>query len=277
VVVWDDHEVDNDYAADLDQDGGDPQAFRERRAAAYRAWWEHQPVRLPSPAGPDLQTFRRVELGALASILLLDGRQYRSDQACESPESSLDPPCPEITAPGRTMLGSEQETWLASELAGVDSAWTVIANQTVLTDLRLGATVLNYDQWDGYPDARGRLLAELARRPDRSAVVLTGDIHLGGAGLVGPAGGAPVATELVCTSISSRGLEPVLQSLFGAFPGVVYADLQHRGWTRHTITPERWEAEFRIVDAVADPASAVRVGARFALRPDRPEIVAVDA
>jgi alkaline phosphatase D len=277
VVAWDDHEVDNDYAAELDQDGGDPQAFRERRAAAYRAWWEHQPVRLPRPAGADLQTFRRVELGALASILLLDGRQYRSDQACGSPDASLDPPCPEITAPGRTMLGTEQETWLAEELAGVGAAWTVIANQTVLTDLRLGTAVLNYDQWDGYPDARARLLAELARRPERSAVVLTGDIHLGGAGLVTPAGGAPVATELVCTSISSRGLEPVLESLFGAFPDVVYADLQHRGWTRHAVSAQRWEAEFRVVEDPTDPGSVVRVGARFALRPDHPEIVRIEA
>jgi alkaline phosphatase D len=175
------------------------------------------------------------------------------------------------------MLGTEQETWLAEELAGVGAAWTVIANQTVLTDLRLGTAVLNYDQWDGYPDARARLLAELARRPERSAVVLTGDIHLGGAGLVTPAGGAPVATELVCTSISSRGLEPVLESLFGAFPDVVYADLQHRGWTRHAVSAQRWEAEFRVVEDPTDPGSVVRVGARFALRPDHPEIVRIEA
>jgi alkaline phosphatase D len=101
VLIWDDHEVDNNYAADADQDGGDPEAFRQRRAAAYRAWWEHQPVRLPAPDGPDLPIFRRLDLGDLATLLLVDGRQYRSDQACGAPALSLEPPCPEITAPGR--------------------------------------------------------------------------------------------------------------------------------------------------------------------------------
>ena len=45
VLTWDDHEVANDYAAALDQNNTDPAAFLLRRAAAYQAWYEHQPVR----------------------------------------------------------------------------------------------------------------------------------------------------------------------------------------------------------------------------------------
>jgi alkaline phosphatase D len=277
VVIWDDHEVENNYAGDIGQDASDPAAFRERRAAAYRAWWEHLPVRLPRPDGPDVQTYRRIDLGALATVILLDGRQHRSDQACGSPEFSLQPPCPEITAPGRTMLGTDQETWLAGELARVTAVWTVIANQTVLADLRLGDAVLNYDQWDGYPEARARLLEELTRRPERAPVVLTGDIHIAGAALVSGPDGVPVANELVCTGISSRGPDPALQSALGAaFPHVVYAELAHRGWTRHTLSPTRWEVEFRTVDDARQPSSAVGTHARFALRPDRAGIVPVE-
>jgi alkaline phosphatase D len=278
VLIWDDHEVENNYAADVGDDG-DPAAFRERRAAAYRAWWEHQPVRLPRPDSADLQIFRRVDLGSLVTLLLVDGRQYRSDQACGAPVLSLTPPCPEITAPGRTMLGPEQEAWLAGELAATTAAWTVVANQTVVADLRVGQAVLNYDQWDGYPDAQARLLGALAQAP-APPVVLTGDIHLAGVAVLsgaGPDGQAqPAATELVCTSISSHGLDPSLQGAIGAFPGVVHADLVHRGWTRHSITAERWEVEHRIVDDPADPASAVRADARFELLPGAPQVRRLD-
>jgi alkaline phosphatase D len=47
-VTWDDHEVDNDYAADQSQDREDPHVFLRRRAAAYQAYWEHMPLR-PKP------------------------------------------------------------------------------------------------------------------------------------------------------------------------------------------------------------------------------------
>ena len=49
VMTWDDHEVVNDYANDLDRNYTDPQVFLRRRAAAYQAYFEHMPVRL----GPD--------------------------------------------------------------------------------------------------------------------------------------------------------------------------------------------------------------------------------
>ena len=56
--------------------------FAARRAAAYQAWWEHQPVRLPPPTGPDLAIYRSLDWGRLARFHVLDTRQYRSDQPC---------------------------------------------------------------------------------------------------------------------------------------------------------------------------------------------------
>src|SRR4029453_9018058 len=44
LVVWDDHEVDNNYAGDSSQDSVPADEFLERRAAAYQGWWEHMPV-----------------------------------------------------------------------------------------------------------------------------------------------------------------------------------------------------------------------------------------
>ena len=42
ILTWDDHEVQNDYANDRGQDLAPD--FLARRAAAYRAWWEHMPM-----------------------------------------------------------------------------------------------------------------------------------------------------------------------------------------------------------------------------------------
>ncbi|MDZ7732746.1 MAG: alkaline phosphatase D family protein [Acidimicrobiia bacterium] len=59
MVTWDDHEVDNNYADDHQENGDPPDQFLQRRAAAYQAWYEHQPVRLTPPTGPDLEIHRR--------------------------------------------------------------------------------------------------------------------------------------------------------------------------------------------------------------------------
>ena len=57
--------------------------MRSRRAAAYQAWWEHQPVRVPrAQSWADLTITRTVDWGGLARFFMLDGRQFRSDQAC---------------------------------------------------------------------------------------------------------------------------------------------------------------------------------------------------
>ena len=83
IVTWDDHEVDNDYADDRPEDGMERAPFLERRAAAYRAYYEHMP--LPArmrPKGPDMRIHTHLDWGQLARFHILDTRQYRSWQAC---------------------------------------------------------------------------------------------------------------------------------------------------------------------------------------------------
>ena len=135
----------------------------------------------------------------------------------------------------------------------------MLGQQTVLTDLRLpNGAILNYDQWDGYAPARDRLLAAAAPVAGRM-VVLTGDIHLAGVGVL-----PGIGTEFVTTSISSGGtIPPAVQPILASFDDIVDAELVHRGYTRHTVTPAAWTAEYRIVDDVADPASAVSTWRTF--------------
>jgi alkaline phosphatase D len=252
VVIWDDHEVENNYAGVAPEHIADMPTFAARRLVAYQAWWEHMPVRMTRPESiDDITIYRTIGWGGLADLIMLDGRKYRTNQACNDVVLSLDPPCPVAAEPARTMLGADQEQWLADQLAATTAIWPVIGQQTVLSDVRLNGAVLNYDQWDGYGPARDRLL-ESARVAPRT-IVLTGDIHLAGVGLL-----PGVGIEFVTTSISSGGLVPAdLEDVVGTIGDIRAVELAHRGYTRHVVTPETWTAEFRIVDDAADPASTV--------------------
>ena len=261
-AIWDDHEVENDYAALTPQDAADQASFAARRLAAYQVWWEHMPVRLERPVdGAATVISRRASYGDVVDLVLLDGRQFRSDQACGDAELSTDPACPEAADPARTMLGADQEAWLAESFAASRATWAVLGQQTVLTDLRLpNGAVLNYDQWDGYAPARDRLLAAAAPVAGRM-VVLTGDIHLAGVGVL-----PGIGTEFVTTSVSSGGtIPPAVQPILASFDNIVDAELVHRGYTRHTVTPAAWTAEYRIVADVADPSSAVSTWRTFSV------------
>ena len=133
LATWDDHEVENDYANDRSQTLAPD--FLARRAAAYRAYFEHLPLRaLARPAGPDARIYGRWAFGDLAECFVLDDRQYRSHQSCPRPGrggSNVVENCAELFDPARTMLGAEQERWLARGLRDARGRWTVIAQQTL--------------------------------------------------------------------------------------------------------------------------------------------------
>ena len=271
LVVWDDHEVENNYA-------GLVTAGRGRRADVPEppgpglpgVVGAHAGSPAPTRAGRRFAIYRAVRWGDLAELVLLDGRQYRSDQACGSPTLSTEPACPEAFDPARTMLGAEQEQWLGDQLAASTATWPVIAQQTVMTGLRLSDAILNYDQWDGYGPARDRLLQQAAAK--ERAIVLTGDIHLAGVGRL-----PGVGIEFVTASISSQGnVDPALQPILDQFVDVVASELLHRGYTRHTVTPTTWTAEYRTVDDVLQTASPVSTWRTFRVAAAARDVV-VDA
>ncbi len=265
-VTWDDHEVENNYAGLLPQDEADAATFEERRRQAYQVWWEHQPVALDPPdATGDFRIHRSFQWGSLLGIAVLDGRQYRSDQACGDVTLDTGPPCPETFDEARSMLGSEQEQWLLDTLAADTSTWSTIVQQTVFGDVTLGEAVLNYDQWDGYPASRNRIVEALD--PARNTVVLTGDIHFAGTGLMRQGGrgtGTPVAVEFVATSISSGGIvDASLTDIVTSIPDIVDVELVHRGYILHTVDESSWTADYRIVETVKERGAPVTTYATF--------------
>jgi len=271
LMIWDDHEVENNYAGVVPEEVAAMGDFAERKLVAYQAWWEHMPVRMARPESlDDVTIYRTIAWGALADLILLDGRQYRTNQACHDVTLSPEPPCDVASEPARTMLGADQEAWLADQLAPSTAIWPVIGQQTVLTDARLNGAILNYDQWDGYGPARDRLLAAGAEA--ERLVVLTGDIHLAGVGLL-----PGVGVEFVTASISSGGLVPAdLQDTVASLGDIQAAELEHRGYTRHVVTADTWTAEYRIVDDVRDPESAVATWRTFVVNAGERDVVAAD-
>jgi alkaline phosphatase D len=272
VVTWDDHEVANNYAGDTED--------ADRRLAGYRAWYEHQPVRLPRPSALPYAVHRSFDVGGLARLFLLDTRQYRTDQPCGR-EDDVGGPCPGMDEPAATMTGAEQEAWLFDGLDASGATWNVIGQQTVMArvDLFPGpGEVFNLDQWDGYPAARQRLLSHLADAGTANPVVLTGDIHASGVADLLADFGDPsspvVGTELVGTSISSgfpAELADLVRAAVGALPWSRYFEPERRGYVRCTVDESQWLAEYRYVASTVDgPESPVETAAAFVVEAGRP-------
>lgn len=281
VCTWDDHEVEDNYADDV-ADGAEPDddeardEFRQRRAAAYQVFYEHTPLRLDPPDGADYPIYREVGWGTLARFFMLDGRQYRSDQACGDTVVIADagPACDEADDDSRTMLGEDQEAWLGDALADSEARWNVLAQQTVLSPVPLAAGIVNHDQWDGYPAARRRLLDQLGEVSN--PVVITGDIHLSAVATVpedpDDPSSDPLVTELVGTSISSTFPVPELvTSLADTLENVHYVEAERRGYVVCEVTPDELRADFRYVTTALESEASIETGASWVVADGNPE------
>ena len=276
LTIWDDHEVENNYAGVISENDDDPATFARRRANAYQVWWENTPTRLDPPsedANPEdsFVIHRGLEVGELLRISALDGRQFRN-RAVSREILQTGPPVDGWDDPDRTMLGDEQEAWIADRFATSTTVWNCLAQQTVLSDTRVGdvGAILNYDQWDGYHPARERLLAVAPP----NFVTLTGDIHLAGVAEIGPIGN-PVGIEFITTAISSTAnVDPALAEVVLSIPSIVDGDLVSRGYTRHTVTTDAWTAEYRQVVDIANADSDVTTWKTFRVGAGTPAVTA---
>ncbi|MDX2851508.1 MULTISPECIES: alkaline phosphatase D family protein [unclassified Streptomyces] len=270
-VTWDDHETENNYAGGSDEGGGPGDEFLVRRAAAYRAYWENQPLRLPQlPQGPDMTLYRRFHYGRLAQFDILDTRQYRTDQAYRG---RWHHPGPESQDPARTITGATQERWLLDGFRSSHATWNVIPQQVVLSRRRSGTTAaspLSMDAWDGYPASRDRVLAGAGAAGVENLLVLTGDVHVHYAMDIKADWDDPtsrtIGTELVTSSVSSgRDGSPRpsdWSAVMEANPHLRFYD-GRRGYVTVRLDAEEARADFRTVDAVTTPGAALTTAASF--------------
>jgi len=269
-VVFDDHDVENNWADEVPEQP-DPD-FPARRAAAFQAYYENMPLRRTSiPRGIDMQLYRRLRWGRLATFHLLDTRQYRADQGCGDGYKD----CPAALDPARSITGAEQEEWLLDGLRRSAARWDVLGQQVFFgqRDNNSGpATVVSMDSWDGYAASRDRITRGWVEAGVRNPVVLTGAVHAHWADELKLDYADPtsrtVGTELVCSSITSTGdgtdVAGVAHPWAAWNPHLRFYNNQ-RGYVRTTITGDAMTADFRVVPFVTRPDAPVHTRATFVI------------
>ncbi|MEV4317170.1 alkaline phosphatase D family protein [Actinocrispum sp. NPDC049592] len=275
LVVPDDHEVENNYA-NLTRADNSPALtaaqFKQRRADAYKAYYENMPLRATAkPTGADIPLYRRVRWGQLATFHMLDTRQYRNDQACDDGWKY----CPSAGDPARSLPGMTQENWLLNGLSQHTGTWDVIGQQVFFARNADGDDAVSMDAWDGYPASRDRIQKGWVQRGVRNPVVLTGDVHRAWANdlkvdYTNP--GAPViGTELVTSSVSSGGDGADTTGIpNGAYNPHLRFYSQHRGYVRAQVTPAAMNVDFRAVDKITTRGAAARTLKSFVIQEGRP-------
>jgi len=220
-AVWDDHEITNDATSTGAQNHQRNEGtYADRVAAASKAYFDWMPIRRPDPNTARL--YRALDWGGLAKIILIDtryigrvrqlsyqrtlGLRLLSDGA-GAHAAAEEFRRTQLLDPARTLLGAEQETWLAQTLAASKQrgqTWQVVAQQIAVGEQLVGAGAAamvspeahgnvrryvtvgerlgrmglpwNLDAWDGYPAARTRFLQDCVANA-ANAVVLGGDSH----------------------------------------------------------------------------------------------------
>jgi alkaline phosphatase D len=150
VMLWDNHDVNPGAPTG----GGGVQAFRE---------WN--PVSPPQGDADPEVVYRRLAFGDLLDVVVLDVLLFRDD--ADAPNT-----------PDKTILGEAQRTWFHQTLAASTATWKLVGNQKPVAVINGLLTVLGGSTWNGFPDARSRMFAQLADDGVNNTVFLSGDAHI---------------------------------------------------------------------------------------------------
>jgi alkaline phosphatase D len=255
------------------------------------------PVRQPDPQEPR-RNQRAFRFGNLVDLVMLEERlSARSQQlpaTVPTPFGNAFAQAGPFADPQRTLLGSEQEAWLAERLRSSTARWKLVGQGVMFAQLKVvaapnsagGGLFINPDQWDGYQPARNRFYdifeggAGVPAVPN--CVVLTGDIHSSWAsdlsrdpnnpnvatgGYNATTGEGSKAVEFVTTSITSPALDdPTGQTaafLRSVNPHFKYIEFNRRGYLLLDVTPARVVGEVWHVDTVASASNVQTFAAAF--------------
>lgn len=263
-LIWDDHEVANDYSGLAPEFASPSPEFTARRAAAYQAYYEHMPIRLRAAHGRNqgLRIYRSLRYGRLAEFSLLDDRQYRSDNPCGDGEALR---CDAALKGDYSMLGSRQEHWLSERFQESKARWNIVAQQLLIAQLEHSTIQPNWfwqDAWDGYPLARQRLLESVVGTKVRNPVFLTGDWHSTFVNdlkldFKNP-NAETIATEFVTPAITTGGdgtpYGPYYAPMIPYNPHIKYYEGDRRGYFKATVTENHMKLDLRFVTSVQNPS-----------------------
>lgn len=290
INIVDDHEFCNDTwrdgagKHDESQDG----PWAERKAAAFQAWREWIPVRLPDETDPS-RIFRTFRLGGLVDLILLDSRTRRDQQT-----KDVDV----LEHAERTLLGSAQFDWLTEELDASEATWRIIGNSVMVGPVEsdfmpedlgnplseLGVLTKREhgpepDQWDGYPFERRKLLEAVRGHAGGNVMFLSGDCHSSWAmdlklDIHDPEDES-VAGEFCTTSVTSENLDDqagwhprsksldVESEIVEKNPHIRWVETDSHGYVAIDVTAERVQADWWYVDQIHVADAGVHHGASW--------------
>jgi alkaline phosphatase D len=269
IAVWDDHETaDNSWRDGANNHSeGSEGTWADRKAAAFQAYMEWMPIREQE----EFKIWRSFNYGNLLDLVMLDTRIWGRD--LEVAGSDIEG----INAPGRQLLGADQEAWVLQTLEESSARWKVIGQQVMVgnwksfggLDSEGGGGVTNGDQWDGYRPARKKFFDAIESTDAGTVVVLTGDIHSSWAHNLAPDPNNPesynpttfegsIAVEYVVPGISSPGFPRAVGEAFVLTakdnnPTLQWAELANRGYLVLDVTPERVQGAWFHYEDVIDP------------------------
>ena len=199
-IVWDNHDIDTEYANELTIGGVNTGGHRVSLADTTRAFHEWTPTRpvkadgsgdfvliddgsYPVPPDP-LLIYRRLGYGPMLDIFALDAQSGLPDHGLAVDSSHL--------SSGPSLLGRQQFDWITNGLASSAAAgvrWRLIANQSMLSPLDVpdvvdGVTLpkLEISRWVKYPEERDALICALrgdgqGQTRVRRNIMVSGDQH----------------------------------------------------------------------------------------------------
>ncbi len=299
VAIWDDHEVESSYYNETEgnRQGATPRIpFPKRRQNGYRAFFEHLPL-MRFTHNRD-RIYRRIRIGRNAEVFLTDLHQYAPSASPDcSGTPSLGPvllgPCPNATAPGRSLLGAKQRRWLEDGLAGSSAAWKLWGTSMMLMALdSANHWTLDIGEWSGWEWERDILAANLHGRGVKNVAAFSGDIHTYFAGTwttTGRNDGAPVGPEFVAGSISSYTIAEnfqqngvpeaaaalLVERLPANNPHLAYVNSRRHGYAVATVTRDELNVEFRSPTTTRAPKAPTETLARFRVHSGDPKLEVV--
>ena len=258
ILEWDDHEsANNSWNSGAQNHNPATQGnWFVRKQAAQKAYFEWNPIR-PLATGNDSIIHRNFNFGNLFSMVMIDTRLEGRDSSLGS---LISPTNAYLINTARQMLGASQLAWFKTQLSDASTKWKIIGNQVMIAPLNILGSVLNGDQWDGYPAERLRVLTHVSLNNIKDVVFLTGDIHSSWANdvpasdstYVSSTGGGSVATEFIVSSVTSTASVPPGGStaVTASNSWVKYLDFTKRGYLLFDINKTRVQGDYIHMSAV---------------------------